>query len=63
MTREQFVKRWETLLAGHMLSGLVSETRDGTLARAARVLDIPDEARKLLGRLYDDLIPPKKDGK
>lgn len=63
MTREQFIKRWEREMAGWGMFGCVSELRDGPMARATKVFDIPDEARKLLGRLYDDLFPAKKDGK
>jgi len=54
MTREAFIERWKRHLAGLALFGVASETRDSPLARAAKILDIPADVEKLLGRLYDD---------
>lgn len=65
MTREQFIKRWEREMAGWGLMAMVNDLREGPMAKAQRVLDIPDDARRLLGRLYDDLFPQanKENGK
>lgn len=54
MTREEFVKKWEAAVSGMALCGLASELKDGPIARGSRALDIPDDVRKLLARLYDD---------
>lgn len=60
MTREQFQKKWRNHLAGLALFGVVSEVKDGTLARAARVLEIPAEVERLLGMMYTDLSPEEQ---
>jgi hypothetical protein len=54
MTRDQFVARWKNHLAGMALFGAVSELRDGPLARAAKVMDIPAAVESLLGKMFDD---------
>ena len=54
-SKEEFIKRWEAHLAGLALFGLVSESKEGTLQRAGRALDIPAEVRRLLGLMYDYL--------
>lgn len=54
-SREQFIERWKRHIAGMALFGVVSEVRDGPLARAAKVLDLPAEVERLLGLMYDDL--------
>ena len=54
MTKEDFVKRWRHKLAGLALFGVVSETKDGPLKRAANALDIPQTVETLLAELYDD---------
>ena len=57
MTRTEFIARWKTHVAGLALFGHVSEIQDTPIKRAARVLEIPAEAEKLLGMMYDDLKP------
>ena len=43
-TKEDFIKRWRNHLAGMALYGVASETRDGPLVRASKVLNfMPDE--------------------
>lgn len=54
MTEMEFVKKWRTHLAGLALYGVASETRDGPLARACKVLDIPQEVERLLGMMWKD---------
>lgn len=63
-TKEEFVKRWRAIIAGMALFGVASETRDGPLLRASKVLDIPGEVEALLRRMYDDLTyePPLEAG-
>lgn len=55
MTKEQFQKKWRNHLAGLALFGMASEVKDGTLARAARALEIPAEVERILGLMYADL--------
>jgi hypothetical protein len=55
MTREAFVRKWRVHLAGLALFGVASEVKDGPLARAAKVLEIPAEAERLLGMMFDDM--------
>ena len=57
MTRTEFIDRWKRHVAGLALFGHVSEIQDTPLKRAARVLEIPAEAEKLLGMMYNDLKP------
>jgi hypothetical protein len=59
MTKPEFIKHWRNHLAGLALFGAASEARLGTMERAARAMDIPDEVLKLLDRLYDDAQPAK----
>ena len=56
-TREEFIDRWRKHLAGLALYGTLSEIRDGPLARASKVLEIPAEVERLLGQMFDDLNP------
>jgi hypothetical protein len=60
-TREEFVRRWRTHLAGLALYGVASEMKDGLLVRAGRVLEIPAEVERLLGLMYDGLLPQRKE--
>ncbi len=55
MNKDAFIARWKKHMAGLALYGVASETRDGPLARAAKVLDIPAEVESLLGKMYDDV--------
>jgi hypothetical protein len=55
MTKEAFVRKWRNHLAGLALYGVASEHRDGPLARAAKVMDIPAEVERLLGLMHADL--------
>lgn len=57
MTRDQFISRWRTQLAGLALYGSVSEIKDGPLARASKILEIPDTVEMVLGKMYDSLHP------
>jgi hypothetical protein len=52
-TREQFVDRWKKHLAGMALFGVASETNDGALAMAGKILEIPGEVEQLLALMYD----------
>lgn len=54
-TREEFVARWRCHLAGLALFGVASDTRDGAMVRASKVLEIPGQIEKLLGQMYADL--------
>ena len=54
-TREEFISRWRCHLAGLALFGVASETKDGAMVRASKVLDIPAQVEKLLGQMYADL--------
>lgn len=57
MKRDEFIARWRCHLAGLALCGTASEIRDGPLARASRVLEIPAEVDRLLAQMYADLAP------
>jgi hypothetical protein len=57
MTLEDFIRRWRTKLAGLALYGAVSDQRDGPLAKAARVYEIPNQVEALLAAMYRDLQP------
>lgn len=57
MSKEEFVRRWRFHLAGLALFGAYSDQRDGILARAAKVWDVPAEVEKLLGLLWQDAQP------
>ena len=54
-TKQQFTDRWKKHLAGLALYGVASETHDGILTRAGKVLEIPAEVERLLGMMYDEL--------
>lgn len=58
MTRDEFVKRWRVHLTGLMLMGHVSENRDGPMERAAKVCDMPAEAERLAGLMFDSAQQP-----
>ena len=60
MTREEFIRRWRYHLIGLGVYGVVSETTDGTMKRAARIYELPMEVDKLLAKLYDDAQPLSK---
>lgn len=54
-TKEEFISRWKCHLAGLALFGVASETKDGPMVRAAKVLEIPGQVERLLGQMYADL--------
>lgn len=54
-TKEEFVARWRCHLAGLALFGIASETKDGPMVRASKVLEIPAQVEKLLGQMYADI--------
>jgi hypothetical protein len=55
-TREQFIAKFRTHVAAMALFGVVSEAKDGLLARAGKVLEIPAETDKLLIAMYQYLM-------
>jgi len=58
MTKDEFRKRWRTKLAAMALFGVVSDTRDNVLHRAAHALDIPANVDSMLDMMYEDMNPP-----
>lgn len=60
MSREDFVKRWRNHIAGLALFGVASEAKDGPLARAAKILEIPAEVERILGMMHDSLAPKEE---
>jgi hypothetical protein len=60
-SRDEFIRRWRTHLAGLALYGVASEMKDGLLVRAGRVLEIPAEVERLLGLMYDGVLPQRKE--
>lgn len=57
-TREEFVARWRSHVAGLALYGLIAELStpaDRRLSQANRALEIPGQVERLLGQMYDDL--------
>lgn len=59
-SKEDFIRRWRHKIAGLALYGTVSELRDGPMAKASRVYDIPTECEALLAKMWDDLAPKPK---
>ena len=57
MSKDKFVERWKTQLAGLALFGVASEVHDGTMVRASKILEIPGQVEKLLAKLYEDAQP------
>lgn len=67
-TEAEFIRRFHKHLAGGFLFGAASEMKDGTLRRASRALEIPEETRKLLVQMYrflaeDETPAPSTNGK
>lgn len=62
-SREEFVRRWRYHLAGLALTGAVSEAKDQPKDRVVKVYEIPGEVERLLGMLYDDLVPKPEPAK
>lgn len=58
MTRTEFILKWRRVMAAEMLFGTHAALREGPLTQASRALDIPAEADRLLGMMFDDIIPP-----
>ena len=54
-SKAELKARFRNHLAGLALHGHVSEVRDSTLARGARVLEIPDEVDRLLDAIWEFL--------
>lgn len=54
-TRQQFIDLWKRHVAGMALFGVASEIQDGPIVRASKILEIPGEVERLLGRMFDDL--------
>lgn len=60
-SEDEFVRKWRKVLACGFFFGAVSESKDGLLARASKLLDIPDEVDALLHRMWQEderLKPP-----
>jgi hypothetical protein len=55
-TRDEFIRRFEKVMAGGFLLGYTADFRDGPTKRAAHVLDIRDDVHKLLDQMYDFLM-------
>lgn len=53
-SRKDYIERWRRVLAGIALYGTTSEIKDGPLARASKILDIPDEVERFLGQQWDE---------
>ena len=59
MTRDEFIKRWRTHLAGLAIFGFASDSKDGPMVRATKILDIPADVERLAGKMFDDAQPDK----
>lgn len=58
-SKQEFVERFEELLAGFGLWGVWLDSQQAetkTLAHAARAMKVPDKARRMLGVMYDFLM-------
>jgi hypothetical protein len=62
MTKDEFKARWRYRLAGIALYGSVSEIKDGPLARASKLMEIPAQVEQLLEAMYADLAPKAPTG-
>lgn len=60
MTCEEFVRRWRERVAGMALFGVASEVKDGPLARATYVLEIPERVEQLLTNMWNDIHRDKE---
>lgn len=59
-SKDEFVNRWKCHVAGLALFGVASEIKDGPLARASKIMDIPSQVEKLLAQMYADLTEEAK---
>ncbi len=64
MSKDDFIRRFRVRMAGWGLYGVHTECVGGPLVRASRALDIPAEAEKFLGELFDAIspVPAEKNG-
>lgn len=56
-TRDQFIDRYARHWAAMILFMQAGELKEGALARASRIYDMPAEVRDLLGRMWDENQP------
>lgn len=61
LSRDEFVRKYRHKWGAMILFMQASEVKgEGTLARTARIFDMPQEVEQLLGLMYDDLFPQPK---
>jgi hypothetical protein len=58
LSKEAFIKRWRTHLAGLALYGRINDTKPA-LAKAETALEIPAQVEAVLSAMYEGLqLPP-----